>query len=172
ETLRATDAAGARRGREERICHLLDQRGEINEVILYEAASWLGLPLNDADLCGHGFLDRCVVAAPVPYLTPSEQLAHFQLPAGYRLELVVGDPIIKEPVAIAFDGNGRMFVAEMRAFMQDLEGTDQRAKTGRVSLHWSSQGDGVFDRHSVFIDGLVLPRMILPLADGLLVGET
>ena len=108
----------------------------------------------------------------VPYLTPSEELARFKVPAGYRLELVVGDPIIKEPVAVAFDGNGRMFVAEMRAFMQDLEGTDQRAKTGRVSMHWSSKGDGVFDRHSVFVDGLVLPRMILPLADGLLVGET
>lgn len=59
ETLRATDAAAARKGREERICHLLDQRGEINEVILYESASWLGMPLNDPDLCGHCFLDRC-----------------------------------------------------------------------------------------------------------------
>lgn len=111
-------------------------------------------------------------AADVPYLTPQEELTHFHLPPGYRLELVVADPIIKEPVAIAFDGNGRMFVAEMRAFMQDLDGTDQRAKTGRVSLHWSSKGDGVLDRHSVFIDGLVLPRMLLPLDDSLLVGET
>ncbi|MEQ1858501.1 MAG: hypothetical protein ABMA13_01045 [Chthoniobacteraceae bacterium] len=58
ETLRATDAAAAREGREEFIRHLLDQRGEINEVILYEAASWVGLPLNDPDLSGHRFLDR------------------------------------------------------------------------------------------------------------------
>ncbi len=119
------------------------------------------------------------VAAPwvasgqtTPYLTAEEQLATFRVPPGYRLELVVGDPDIKEPVAIAFDGNGRLFVAEMRAFMQDLEGTGQRQKNGRVSLHWSSKGDGVFDRHSVFIDGLVLPRMILPLDGALLVGET
>ena len=110
--------------------------------------------------------------SPVPYLTASEQLAHFKLPTGYRLELVVSDPVIKEPVAAAFDGNGRMYVAEMRAFMQDLEGTNQRSRTGRISLHWSSDGNRVFDRHSVFIDGLVLPRMILPFGDGLLVGET
>jgi hypothetical protein len=58
ETLRATDAAGARQGREERIRHLLGQRGEINEIILYEAAAWVKMPLNDPDLCGHGFLDR------------------------------------------------------------------------------------------------------------------
>jgi hypothetical protein len=58
ETLRATDAASARRGREERIRHLLAQRGEIGEVILYEAAAWVKMPLDDPDLCGHGFLDR------------------------------------------------------------------------------------------------------------------
>ncbi|MFN0127173.1 MAG: hypothetical protein ACKV19_10875 [Verrucomicrobiales bacterium] len=112
------------------------------------------------------------VAQSTPYLTAGEQLATFRLPPGYRLELVVGDPIIKEPVAIAFDGDGRLFAAEMRAFMTDLDGTGQREKNGRVSMHWSSKSDGVFDRHSVFIDGLVLPRMILPLDGALLVAET
>lgn len=58
ETLRAADPVMARRGREERIRHLLRQHGEINEVILYEAAAWLRLPLNDPELCGHGFLDQ------------------------------------------------------------------------------------------------------------------
>jgi hypothetical protein len=59
-TLRATDLAAARRAREEVICHLLAQRQDIGEVILYEAADWLYfMPLADADLCGHGFLDRC-----------------------------------------------------------------------------------------------------------------
>ena len=112
------------------------------------------------------------VAQSTRYLTAGEQLATFRLPPGYRLELVVGDPIIQEPVAIAFDGDGRLFVAEMRAFMNDLDGTGQREKNGRVSMHWSSKGDGVFDRHSLFIDGLVLPRMILPLDGALLVAET
>lgn len=59
-TLRATDLAAARREREEMICHLLSQRDEIGEVILYEAADWLYfMPLSDPDLCGHGFVDRC-----------------------------------------------------------------------------------------------------------------
>lgn len=49
-----------RAGREERICHLLAQRGEIGEVILYEADAWARfLPLKDPDFCGYGFLDRC-----------------------------------------------------------------------------------------------------------------
>src|SRR5882724_3443177 len=108
-----------------------------------------------------------------PPLTPGEELAKFvfQEP-GYRLEPVVTDPIIKEPVVAVFDGNGRMYVAEMRSYMQDIDGNNELVPAGRVSLHWSSKGDGVFDQHTVFADHLVLPRMILPLADGVLINET
>lgn len=111
-------------------------------------------------------------AAPTPYLTPEESLQHFHLPEGYRLEAVVTDPEIREPVAAVFDGNGNMYVAEMRTYMQDIDGTDSRAPIGRISVHRSSKRDGVFDQHEVFIDGLILPRMMLPLDGSLLVAET
>ena len=108
----------------------------------------------------------------VPYLSPEQEAGTFVLPQGYHLELVLSDPIIKEPVVGMFDGNGRMFVAEMRTYMQNIDGKGEHDPIGRISLHWSSKGDGVYDRHTVFADHLVLPRMILPLADGLLVNET
>jgi hypothetical protein len=58
ETLRATDAQGARLGREDRIRRLLSRSDDIDEVILYEAADWLYfLPLSDPAQCGHGYLD-------------------------------------------------------------------------------------------------------------------
>ena len=126
-------------------------------------ASWVGAQTADAPSA----------TIPTPYLSPAEEAKLIQLPPGYRLELVVGDPIIKEPVACAFDGNGRMYVAEMRTYMQDIDGgAKQLTPGGRVSLHWSSRGDGNFDRHTVFADNLILPRMILPLADGVLINET
>src|SRR5262245_48222002 len=49
----------------------------------------------------------------IPYLTAAEEAKTFDIRDGYKLELVLGDPVIREPVAIAFDGDGRMFVAEM-----------------------------------------------------------
>ena len=110
---------------------------------------------------------------PVVARSPQETLKTFQLPKGYRMELVLAEPQIKEPVVAVFDANGRMFVAEMRTYMQDVDGSNEHATTSRVSLHWSSKGDGHFDQHSVFIDNLLLPRMILPLGPGqLLVNET
>src|ERR1044071_7393229 len=51
-----------------------------------------------------------------PYLTAEEELKTFDLKPGYKMELVVGDPNIKEPVVAVFDGNGRMYVAEMRTY--------------------------------------------------------
>ena len=108
-----------------------------------------------------------------PPLKPDEFLKTVRLPEGYKLEPVVTEPDIKEPVVAAFDGNGRMFVAEMRSYMQDINATGEDSPISRVSLHWSSKGDGKFDKHTVFVDKLLLPRMILPLGKGeLLINES
>ena len=111
-------------------------------------------------------------STPTPYLTPEEEAKKFVMQDGYRLELVLSDPVIKEPVLTVFDGNGRMYVAEMRSYMQDIDGKGEHQHNSRISLHWSSKGDGVYDKHTVFIDNLLLPRMVLPLGDGILVNET
>jgi type 1 glutamine amidotransferase/mono/diheme cytochrome c family protein/glucose/arabinose dehydrogenase len=107
-----------------------------------------------------------------PVLTPQEEAKTFQLPPGYHMELVLSDPDIKEPVACVFDGNGRMYVAEMRTYMQDIDATGEMNPVNRVSLHESTKGDGVYDKHTVFADGLLPPREILPLADRVLINET
>jgi mono/diheme cytochrome c family protein/glucose/arabinose dehydrogenase len=117
--------------------------------------------------------DAPVATTPSPpYLSPEASARLVQLQPGYRLQLVLAEPDIREPVVSVFDGNGRLYIAEMRTYMQDADATDEKARTSRVSLHWSSKRDGVFDRHSVFVDGLLLPRMILPLRDSVLIQET
>lgn len=108
----------------------------------------------------------------VPFLSPQEFLKTVQLPEGYSLELVLSEPQIKEPVAIAFDPNGAMYIAEMRTYMQDIDGTDEITPRSVVSKHVSSKGDGVFDKHSVYLKDVLLPRMILPLDDRILLGIT
>lgn len=112
------------------------------------------------------------VKPPVKALSPEEEAKTFTLPPGYHLQLVLSEPQIREPVTMAFDGNGRLFVAEMLSYMKDIDGTNEMEPVSRVSLHWSSKGDGVFDKHTVFADKLKLPRLLLPMADGVLIGET
>ena len=109
---------------------------------------------------------------PIKPLSAEEELKTIQLQDGYSLELVLSEPVIKEPVAIAFDGDGKMYVVEMRTYMQDIDGTDELTPKSRISLHESTNGDGVFDKHTAYLDNILLPRMVLPLDDRVLVGIT
>lgn len=106
------------------------------------------------------------------YLSPGESLQTMYVPEGYRLELVASEPMIKEPVAIAWDGNGRMYVAEMLTYMQDANAIGEQQPVSRISLLEDTNGDGKMDKSTVFIDNLLLPRMIQCVNDELLVNET
>jgi len=103
-----------------------------------------------------------------PYLprTPAQELAGFRLPPGYRLELVAADPDVISPGVIAFDGDGRMYVSELISYMMDADGTDEHSPVSRISRWESTRHDGVFDKHVVFADRLVAPRLIVPLENG------
>lgn len=116
---------------------------------------------------------RTVVSNPsrVP-LSPEESLKTFRIPKGYHLEVVASEPMIKEPVAIAWDGNARMYVAQMDTYMQDLDGTGELQPSSHIMLLEDTNGDGKMDKSSVFIDKLLLPRTILCVGKELLVNET
>ena len=110
------------------------------------------------------------VPAESPVLPPEEALKSFYLPPGFRIELVAAEPLVRDPVAIDFDGNGRMYVVEMRGYMPNLEGEGEERPLGRVVVLEDGDGDGQMDRQTVFLDGLVLPRAIKVLGRGVLVG--
>lgn len=67
----------------------------------------------------------------------------------------------------------RMFVLEIRGYMQDADATGQLDPIGRVSLHEDTNSDGVYDKHTVFVDKLVFPRFATPFGpNALLVKES
>ncbi|MCJ8164287.1 c-type cytochrome [Pontibacter sp. E15-1] len=106
------------------------------------------------------------------YLSPEESMKTMHLPEGYHLELVASEPMIKEPVAIAWDGNARMYVAEMITYMQDADASGEQEPFSRISLLEDTDNDGKMDKSTVFIDSLLLPRMLQCVNDELLVNET
>lgn len=112
-------------------------------------------------------------SSPTPaYLSPEESMGKIYLPEGYHLELVASEPMIKEPVAIAWDGNAKMYVAEMLTYMQDANAIGEQEPVSRISLLEDTDHDGKMDKNSVFIDSLLLPRMIQCVGNELLVNET
>ena len=105
-------------------------------------------------------------------LTPEQSLAAFHVPEGYHMELVASEPMITEPVVIAWDGNAKMYVAQMETYTQDADGTGTKENKSRVMLLEDTDNDGKMDKSSVFIKDLVLPRMLLCVNHELLVNET
>jgi len=114
-----------------------------------------------------------IVADPViKDMSPEESLKTMYVPKGYKIQLVASEPLINEPVTVVWDGNGKMYVAQMMTYMQDADATDENAPWSRISVLEDTDNDGMMDKSTTFIDSLVLPRIILPLDDRLIVGET
>ena len=99
---------------------------------------------------------------PVQPLSPEEEQTKFILPPGYRMTPVLTEPAIQQPASIAFDGDGRMFVLELRTYMLDLEAHDELAPVSRISRWEDKDDDGVYETHTVFVDSLVFPRFVTP----------
>jgi len=96
--------------------------------------------------------------------SPAEEKAEFTLEEGYDINLVASEPAVEEPVLTVWDGNGAMYIAEMRSYMQDEKGTGTKTlKNSRIKRLEDTNGDGEYDRVTIFADGLNLPRAILPL---------
>ena len=58
---------------------------------------------------------------------------------------------------MAWDGNGVLYVVEMRTYMQTADATDEQTPKSRISRHEDTNGDGTYDKSTVFIDNLLLP---------------
>jgi mono/diheme cytochrome c family protein len=112
------------------------------------------------------------VEVDVHMRTPAEELATIQLPPGYHLELVASEPDVVCPVLCVWDGDGRMYVAEMRSYMLDINGAKAHTPISRVSRWESTHDDGVYDKHTIYADNMMLPRMVLPLDDRVLIRQT
>jgi hypothetical protein len=100
--------------------------------------------------------------APTLPLSPSDQAKKFVLQPGYAMEAVLTDPQIDQPGAISFDGNGRMFVLELKSYMLDADATDELEPTSRISRWEDKNNDGVYETGTVFVDSLVFVRFVLP----------
>ncbi len=108
---------------------------------------------------------------PIPPKSPADQAKTFYVPPGYRMELVAAEPDIIHPAVIEFDGNGRMYVAEFVSYMLDADGTGAHDPISRITRFESTKGDGRYDKRTVFADKMILPRMILPLGDGVILAH-
>lgn len=108
---------------------------------------------------------------PAPALHPEAALKTLRVAPGFRVEIVASDPLLFDPVAIAIGPDGRMWVVEMRAFMPNADGAGEDAPIGTIATLEDTNNDGRMDKRTEFASGLILPRALALVADGVLVAE-
>ena len=87
----------------------------------------------------------------VPLYTPQESLAQFTIAPGCKVELVAHEPMVKDPVFVEWDDEGRMWVGELRTYMMDLDGNGEDLRLSRVMVLEDLDRDGVMDKATPFL---------------------
>jgi putative membrane-bound dehydrogenase-like protein len=86
-------------------------------------------------------------------LPPKKAAAAMTVPEGFKVTLFAGEPDVRQPIAMCLDDRGRVWVAE--AYSYPIRRPDREAKD-RIVIFEDTDGDGVFDRRTVFMEGLNL----------------
>ncbi|REG94512.1 PVC-type heme-binding CxxCH protein [Algoriphagus antarcticus] len=99
-------------------------------------------------------------------LSPEESMKLIQVPVGFELELFASEPMIINPMAMAWDERGRLFVFETTDYPNEIrkEGGDDKIK-----ILEDTDGDGKADKMTVFAEGLNIPTSMTMVNGGLLI---
>ena len=93
-----------------------------------------------------------------------EALSTFTLEPGFKIELIASEPLVRDPVDMMIDENGRMYVVEML-------GVPFNKGVGKVVLLTDTNGDGLMDKSTVFADSLIMPSGIMRWKKGVIVTD-
>ncbi len=102
---------------------------------------------------------------------PNISLEDYKIEQGFELQMLAAEPLLQAPVAMDFDDKGRIWVAEMPGYMNNIEGKGEEEPTGAIRILEDLDKDGVMDHSKVFLDSLVMPRALAFVYGGLLYAE-
>ena len=90
---------------------------------------------------------------PYAGLPAEKAIEVMELPEGFKAKLFAAEPDVKQPIAMAIDDRGRLWVAEAYEYpMRAPEGKG----TDRILIFEDTDGDGKFDNRTIFAEGLNL----------------
>lgn len=131
--------------------------------IWWQNESTDGMP----DLVDRRAFNDFLSTTPPKAKSPEASLRSIQTRPKFKIELVAAEPLVHDPIAIDWDDQGRMWVVEMRDYPR---GIDDKGKFGsQVRFLEDTDGDGKYDRSTLFLDDLGFATSAMPWRDGLLI---
>ncbi len=99
--------------------------------------------------------------------SPEQSLKAMRVRPGFTVELAASEPLVEDPIAFEWGADGRLWVVEMGDYPR---GMDERGKPGgRVKFLEDTDGDGRYDKATVFLDELAFPTGVYPWGKGVVV---
>src|SRR5690349_18767646 len=109
--------------------------------------SWLALRASEFPAPYNSEPDK---SKPMP---AAEAAAKMRLPAGFKATLFAAEPDVQQPIAMAWDSRGRLWVAENYTYAEGGKRFDLNLRD-RILIFEDKDGDGHFDSRKVFTDEL------------------
>ena len=111
-------------------------------------------------------------------LSPEDASKSFRMQNGFRMELLAAEPLVTDPVAMQYDENGLAYVIEMNDYPYTDKSLDEAwaeqksAPIGKVRVLEDVDGDGKFDRSTIFADQISWPTGLAFWKGGVYVSAT
>ena len=157
---------------------ILRKDGSRAEVVV--ADKFISITGADGTAVKLSFDQLLKVPGPAPK-TPEDSLRALYLKPGFTASLAAAEPLVQDPVFVDWDARGRMWVVEMGDYpfapgektKDGLVGQDKVSdlQTGRVKILEDTDADGVYDKATLFLDGLRHPTGLAPWKDGVFIAN-
>jgi putative membrane-bound dehydrogenase-like protein len=102
-----------------------------------------------------------------PAKSPEASLHALKVRPGFRAELVASEPLTMDPINFDWGSDGKLWVVEMGDYPSGLD--NKGGPGGRIRYLEDTDGDGKYDRSTLFLDKLNLPTSVLPWGKGVLI---
>ncbi len=105
----------------------------------------------------------------IPPTEPAESLKTFRVEKGFAVEIAAAEPNVTDPVDMAWDEEGRLYVCELWNYPGE---PGPNEPLGRIRRLESTHGDGIYDKSTIFADGVKWPGGIAVWDGGVFVASS
>ncbi len=112
-------------------------------------------------------LNQLIAFDMPPPKSPTEALASFHVRPGFRIELVAAEPVVVDPINFDWGSDGKLWVVEMRDYPLGLDGKGKPG--GVVKVLEDADGDGRYEKVTVFLESIPFPSSVMPWKKGALI---
>ena len=105
----------------------------------------------------------------IPDTSIQAQLESFVLPEGAKINLFASEPVVRNPIHMNWDSQGRLWVVGSPLYPHIKPGQEE---SDQLVILEDTTGDGVADKHTVFANDLHIPTGVLPGDGGVYVANS